>query len=29
MNVLHVLSQPRGCEVKELVVASAWEGSWP
>jgi len=28
-NVLHALSQPRGCEVKELVVASAWEGSWP
>jgi NAD(P)-dependent dehydrogenase (short-subunit alcohol dehydrogenase family) len=29
MNVLHVLRQPSGCEVKELVVASAWEGSWP
>jgi NAD(P)-dependent dehydrogenase (short-subunit alcohol dehydrogenase family) len=29
MNVLHVLTQPPGCEVKELVVASAWEGSWP
>lgn len=29
MNVVHVLTQPAGCEVKELVVASAWEGSWP
>jgi NAD(P)-dependent dehydrogenase (short-subunit alcohol dehydrogenase family) len=28
-NVLHVLSQPPGCQVYELVVASAWEGSWP
>lgn len=28
-NVLHVLRQPPGCEVYELVVASAWEGSWP
>jgi NADP-dependent 3-hydroxy acid dehydrogenase YdfG len=28
-TVLHVLTQPPGCEVKELVVASAWEGSWP
>lgn len=28
-NVVHVLSQPPGCEVKELVVASPWEGSWP
>jgi len=28
-SVLHVLSQPPGCEVKELVIASAWEGSWP
>jgi NADP-dependent 3-hydroxy acid dehydrogenase YdfG len=29
LSVLHVLTQPPGCEVKELVVASAWEGSWP
>jgi len=28
-SVLHVLTQPAGCEVKELVIASAWEGSWP
>jgi NADP-dependent 3-hydroxy acid dehydrogenase YdfG len=28
-SVLHILTQPPGCEVKELVVASAWEGSWP
>ncbi len=28
-TVLHVLTQPPGCEVKELVVASAEEGSWP
>jgi NAD(P)-dependent dehydrogenase (short-subunit alcohol dehydrogenase family) len=28
-NVVHVLSQPPGCQVYELVVASAWEGSWP
>lgn len=28
-TVLHCLTQPPGCEVKELVVASAWEGSWP
>lgn len=28
-SVLHVLSQPAGCEIKELVIASAWEGSWP
>ncbi len=28
-NVVHVLRQPPGCEIKELVVASAWEGSWP
>ena len=28
-NVVHVLTQPPGCEVYELVVASAWEGSWP
>ncbi|MFL6136299.1 MAG: SDR family oxidoreductase [Frankiaceae bacterium] len=27
--VLFALAQPSGCEVKELVVASAWEGSWP
>jgi NAD(P)-dependent dehydrogenase (short-subunit alcohol dehydrogenase family) len=27
--VLFALRQPAGCEVKELVVASAWEGSWP
>jgi len=28
-NVVHVLTQPPGCQVYELVVASAWEGSWP
>jgi len=28
-SVLHVLRQPPGCEIKELVIASAWEGSWP
>jgi len=28
-SVLHVLTQPPGCEVKELVVTSAEEGSWP
>jgi NAD(P)-dependent dehydrogenase (short-subunit alcohol dehydrogenase family) len=28
-TVLFALRQPAGCEVKELVVASAWEGSWP
>ena len=28
-SVLHVLTQPPGCEIKELVIASAWEGSWP
>lgn len=28
-TVLVALTQPPGCEVKELVVASAWEGSWP
>lgn len=28
-TVLFALRQPPGCEVKELVVASAWEGSWP
>jgi NAD(P)-dependent dehydrogenase (short-subunit alcohol dehydrogenase family) len=28
-NVLHVLTQPPGCVVYDLVVASAWEGSWP
>jgi len=28
-SVLHVLTQPPGCEVKELVIASSWEGSWP
>jgi NAD(P)-dependent dehydrogenase (short-subunit alcohol dehydrogenase family) len=29
LNVVHVLTQPPGCQVYELVVASAWEGSWP
>jgi NAD(P)-dependent dehydrogenase (short-subunit alcohol dehydrogenase family) len=29
MNVLHVLTQPPGCHVYELVVASLWEDSWP
>ena len=28
-NIVHVLRQPPGCQVYELVVASAWEGSWP
>lgn len=28
-SVLHILTQPPGCEIKELVIASAWEGSWP
>lgn len=28
-NVVHVLRQPPGCQVYELVVASPWEGSWP
>jgi NAD(P)-dependent dehydrogenase (short-subunit alcohol dehydrogenase family) len=28
-NILHVLTQPPGCHVYELVVASQWEGSWP
>lgn len=28
-SVLHILTQPSGCEIKELVIASAWEGSWP
>ncbi len=28
-SVVFALTQPPGCEVKELVVASAWEGSWP
>ena len=28
-SVLFVIAQPPGCEVKELVIASAWEGSWP
>ncbi len=27
--VLFALTQPAGCEVKELLVASAWEGSYP
>jgi NAD(P)-dependent dehydrogenase (short-subunit alcohol dehydrogenase family) len=29
LNVLHVLTQPPGCHVYELVVASMWEDSWP
>lgn len=29
LNVLHVLTQPPGCHVYELVVASLWEDSWP
>ena len=29
MNVVHVLTQPPGCHVYELVVASMWEDSWP
>ena len=28
-TVLFALRQPPGCEVKELVVTSSWEGSWP
>jgi NAD(P)-dependent dehydrogenase (short-subunit alcohol dehydrogenase family) len=28
-SVLFALRQPAGCEVKELVVTSSWEGSWP
>jgi NAD(P)-dependent dehydrogenase (short-subunit alcohol dehydrogenase family) len=28
-SVLFALSQPAGCEIKELVVTSSWEGSWP
>ena len=28
-SVVFCLAQPAGCEVKELVIASAWEGSWP
>ena len=28
-TVLHCLTQPPGCEVRELVVTSSWEGSWP
>ena len=28
-SVLFIIAQPPGCEVKELVIASAWEGSWP
>jgi NADP-dependent 3-hydroxy acid dehydrogenase YdfG len=28
-TVLHCLTQPAGCEVRELVVTSSWEGSWP
>ncbi len=28
-SVLFALRQPPGCELKELVVASAWESSWP
>ena len=27
--VLFALSQPAGCEVRELVVAASTEGSWP
>ena len=27
--VLFALRQPPGCEIKEMVVASAWEGSYP
>jgi NAD(P)-dependent dehydrogenase (short-subunit alcohol dehydrogenase family) len=29
MNVVHALTQPPGCHVYELVVASLWEDSWP
>jgi len=28
-SVVFALRQPAGCELKELVVASAWESSWP
>jgi NAD(P)-dependent dehydrogenase (short-subunit alcohol dehydrogenase family) len=28
-TVLFAMRQPFGCEVKELVVTSSWEGSWP
>ncbi len=28
-TVLMALRQPPGCEVKEMVVASSWESSWP
>ncbi len=28
-TVLFALRQPPGCEIKELVVASSWESSWP
>jgi short-subunit dehydrogenase len=27
--VLFALRQPPGCEIKELVVTSSWESSWP
>ncbi|MCU1676541.1 MAG: short-chain dehydrogenase/reductase [Frankiales bacterium] len=28
-TVVFALAQPTGCEIKELVVTSSWEGSWP
>lgn len=28
-TVVFALSQPAGCEVRELVVCSSWESSWP
>ena len=28
-SVLHAITQPAGFDVKEIVVASSWEGSWP
>jgi NAD(P)-dependent dehydrogenase (short-subunit alcohol dehydrogenase family) len=28
-SVLFALCQPPGCEIKEIVVTSSWEGSWP
>jgi NADP-dependent 3-hydroxy acid dehydrogenase YdfG len=28
-SIVHVLTQPAGFDVKEIVVASSWEGSWP
>jgi short-subunit dehydrogenase len=28
-SVLFALRQPPGCEIKEIVVTSSWEGSWP